>query len=82
MSIFSKMNNLVDISMSPEFADAFGYTEAELIGYFGEGMDEHLEANPGKYSSRDELVERIRDYYDGYRFSVDSEVTVYNPQGG
>ena len=42
-------------------------------------MDEYMEANPGKYSSRDELVSRIREYYDGYRFSRDSEVTVYNP---
>ena len=79
MSIFSKMNNLLDISMDRGFADAFGYTEAELMEYFGEGMDEYMEANPGKYSSRDELVSRIREYYDGYRFSKDSEVTVYNP---
>ena len=79
MSIFSKMNNLLDISMDKAFADAFGYTEPELIEYFGEGMDEYMEANPGKYSSRDELLSRIREYYDGYRFSRDSEVTVYNP---
>ena len=79
MSIFSKMNNLLDISMDEAFADAFGYTEPELIEYFGEGMDEHMEANQGKYSSRDEFVSRIREYYDGYRFSRDSEVTVYNP---
>ena len=79
MSIFSKMNNLLDISMDKAFADAFGYTEPELMEYFGEGMDEYMEANPGKYSSRDELLSRIREYYDGYRFSRDSEVTVYNP---
>ena len=79
MSIFSKMNNLLDISMDKAFADAFGYTEPELMEYFGEGMDEYMEANPGKYSSRDDLVSRIREYYDGYRFSRDSEVTVYNP---
>ena len=79
MSIFSKMNNLLDISMSPEFADAFGYMEAELIGYFGKGMDEYMEANPGKYSSRDEMAGRIREYYDGYRFSPYSDTAVYNP---
>ncbi len=79
LSIFSEMNNLLDISMDRAFADAFGYTEAELMEYFGEWMDEYMEANPGKYASRDELLSRIREYYDGYRFSKDSEVTVYNP---
>ena len=79
LSIFSEMNNLLDISMDKAFADAFGYTEPELMEYFGEGMDEYMEANPGKYASRDELLSRIREYYDGYRFSRDSEVTVYNP---
>ena len=79
LSIFSAMNNLVDISMSPEYAAAFGYTERELEENFGEGIDEYLEGNPGKYESREEFIGRIRAYYDGYRFSPDSEVTVYNP---
>ena len=79
LSIFSAMNNLYDISMDKRFAGAFGYTEKELEGNFGEGMDEYLEANPGIYGSKDEFIGRIRDYYDGYRFSPDSDVKVYNP---
>ena len=79
LSIFSAMNNLYDISMDRRFAGAFGYTEKELEDNFGEGMDEYLEANPGIYGSKDEFIGRIRDYYDGYRFSPDSEVKVYNP---
>ena len=79
LSIFSAMNNLYDISMDRRFAGAFGYTEKELEDNFGEGMDEYLEANPGAYGSKDEFIGRIRDYYDGYRFSPDSEVKVYNP---
>ena len=62
LSIFSAMNNLVDLSMDKEFARAFGYTDEELDEYFGEGIDE-----------------KIRDYYDGYRFSPESETRVYNP---
>ena len=73
------MNNLYDISMDRRFAGAFGYTEKELEDNFGEGMDEYLEANPGIYGSKEEFIGRIRDYYDGYRFSPDSEVKVYNP---
>ena len=79
LSIFSAMNNLYDISMDRRFAGAFGYTEKELEDDFGEGMDEYLEANPGIYGSKEEFIGRIRDYYDGYRFSPDSEVKVYNP---
>ena len=79
LSIFSAMNNLVDLSMDKEFAGAFGYTDEELDEYFGEGIDEYLEANPGKYKSREEFREKIREYYDGYRFSPKSETRVYNP---
>ena len=79
LSIFSAMNNLVDLSMDKEFAGAFGYTDEELEEYFGEGIDEYLEANPGVYESREEFREKIRDYYDGYRFSPKSETRVYNP---
>ena len=79
LSIFSAMNNLVDLSMDKEFAVAFGYTDEELEEYFGEGIDEYLEANPGVYESREEFREKIRDYYDGYRFSPKSETRVYNP---
>ena len=79
LSIFSAMNNLIDLSMDKEFAGAFGYTYEELDEYFGEGIDEYLEANPGKYKSREEFREKIRSYYDGYRFSPESETRVYNP---
>ena len=79
LSIFSAMNNLVDLSMDKEFAGAFGYADEELDEYFGDGIDEYLEANPGVYESREEFREKIRDYYDGYRFSPESETRVYNP---
>ena len=79
LSIFSAMNNLVDLSMDKEFSGAFGYTDEELDEYFGEGIDEYLEANPRVYESREEFREKIRDYYDGYRFSPESETRVYNP---
>ena len=79
LSIFSAMNNLVDLTMDEDFAGAFGYTDEEFDEYFSEGIDEYLEANPGKYESRAEFRQMIKEYYDGYRFSPDSETTVYNP---
>ena len=77
LSIFSAMNNLKDISMDPRFAGAFGYTDDEVDRFFGEGIDENWERCG--YNTREEFIKAIRDYYDGYRFSPDSETRVYNP---
>ena len=77
LSIFSAMNNIIDISMEPESADAFGYTEEELSEYFRDGIDEYLSRH--KEETKDAFIGRIRNYYDGYRFSPWSEKTVYNP---
>ena len=41
MSIFSKMNNLTDVSMRAEYASAFGYTDGELEGSFKEYIDDY-----------------------------------------
>ncbi len=79
MSIFSKMNNLNDISMDSEFSAAFGYTEAELEENFSEYIDEYLATDSCPFSSREGFLREIRDYYDGYRFSPDDETKVYNP---
>ena len=79
MSIFSKMNNLNDISMNPEYATAFGYTEEELEENFAEYIEEYLTSEDCPYENRKELITDIRDYYDGYRFSFRSDEKVYNP---
>ncbi len=77
LSIFSAMNNLKDISMDSRFAGAFGYTDEEVDRFFGEGIDENWERCG--YSAREDFIKAIKDYYDGYRFSPDSETRVYNP---
>ena len=41
LSIFSQLNNLIDISFDRNFASAFGYTEAELRLYFSEYINEY-----------------------------------------
>ena len=75
LSIFSAMNNLADISMEPRYASILGYTEEEFEEYFGEGIDEQISENV----SREQFIGKVKSYYDGYRFSPDSDVTVYNP---
>ena len=79
MSIFSKMNNLTDVSMRAEYASAFGYTDGELECSFKEYIDDYLSSGSCPYEERDELLSDIREYYDGYRFSVDTDIKVYNP---
>ncbi|WP_457572503.1 PD-(D/E)XK nuclease domain-containing protein, partial [Desulfovulcanus sp.] len=75
VSIFSKWNNLQDISMRGEFADFLGYTENEVKTYF---MD-YLQELAREYEvTVDEIMERLKFYYDGYRFSK-KNVRVFNP---
>lgn len=64
-SIFSGLNQLVDITMEPQFAHLVGYTEAE-INYF---FDEHLEqAAHYQKLTRTEFSDTLRLWYNGYRF--------------
>lgn len=79
LSIFSAMNNLRDISMDPGYAGMYGYTEEELEANFSEYIDAYIERDDREYATRDEFLEAVRDYYDGYRFSPYSDVKVYNP---
>jgi len=74
MGVFSTLNNLTDISLNKEYGALFGYTEEELVENFGE----HIEIGAKKLScSADELVERMRLYYNGFCF--DGMQKVYNP---
>ncbi|GHS93831.1 ATPase AAA [Synergistales bacterium] len=74
MGVFSAMNNLEDISMDKTYAAMLGYTEEELLENFSEHIDT---AADGMKMSKEELIEKIRYYYDG--FSFDGEVRLYNP---
>ena len=74
MSIFSELNNLADISMDEDFAAICGFTKDDLNNYFSEYKElacQKLEI------SKDELDEKIRFWYDGYKF--DGKTHIYNP---
>ncbi len=75
VSIFSDLNNLIDITMDDRYAAMLGYTEDELSSNFAwhlEKLHEHLKMSPAA------VREQLRRYYDGYRFS-EADVKVYNP---
>ena len=75
LSLFSKMNNLMDISMEYEYAEMFGYTQEELEHYFAEHVEEKMEICS---LDRETLLEKVRLNYNGYRFAPFAK-TVYNP---
>ena len=75
VSIFSKLNNLTDITMSADYAEMFGYTEEELESYFSDYLEDGAKQTG---VSKEEFIERIRDWYDGFLFE-ESAKRVYNP---
>lgn len=79
LSIFSQLNNLIDISFDRNFASAFGYTEAELRLYFSEYIDGYLCVENREYETEEDFISAVRDNYDGYSFSTDMAQRVYNP---
>ncbi len=79
MSIFSQMNNLIDLTFDKNYAATFGYTEEELELNFSEYIDEYMVRDDREYVTREDFIDAIRDYYDGYRFSYENPVKVYNP---
>jgi hypothetical protein len=74
MGVFSTLNNLVDISLWPEFASIAGFTHDELERNF----QPHIKAAAARlHLDEDALLARMRDYYDG--FSFDGQIRLYNP---
>ena len=72
--VFSAMNNLTDISMLKRYGDIVGYTQDELENNFGEWI---LSSSKVLSLKEDELIEKIKAYYDG--FSFDGTTQIYNP---
>ena len=75
VSVFSKLNNLQDITMDARFATMYGYTQDEVEHYFGDRIDELADKNK---IDRTEYRKTIRQWYNGFRFHPDA-ITVYNP---
>ena len=74
VGLLSGVNNLDDISMDEEYGDIVGYTQQELEENFGEWIEN---ASQKLSMSRKELLDKIKEYYDG--FSFDGKTNVYNP---
>jgi hypothetical protein len=76
VSIFSDLNLLDDITLNEKYATITGYTQQELEHYF----DDYLKIVEERLNiSHEKLIERMREWYDGY--SWDGINHVYNPFG-
>jgi len=75
VSVFSDLNNLMDISMDHRYVNICGTTEEELKSYFKEGISELASANG---DSESETIDKLRMRYGGYHFEKNSE-GIYNP---
>ena len=74
LSLFSDLNNLLDITLDERFAALLGYTQEELERYFPDRID----GLAARFAvSRAEIVEAIRFWYNG--FSWDGKQTLYVP---
>ena len=75
LSVFSGLNNLVDISMLPQYDEICGISEAELHENFDESVGEVAAANN---ITKEQCYERLKQEYDGYHFCPNT-VGLYNP---
>lgn len=77
-SIFSGFNNPEDITQRTEYAAMLGYTEQELR----ENFAEHIKIAAAELSMDEEaLIEKLKLWYDGFRFTSDA-AHVFNPLVG
>ena len=75
VSVFSDLNNLMDISMDHRYISICGMTEKELLTNFKEGINELASANE---DNETETIDKLRMRYSGYHFEENSE-EIYNP---
>jgi len=71
------LNNLVDLSFDPRYAEICGISQEELEQIFAPEIESVLKKTG---ENREDYMVNMRTYYDGYRFS-ESSLKVYNPWG-
>ena len=74
VSVFSALNNLLDVTLNPAYATLCGYTQEELESCFAPHLEELAAVH---HCDVPEALAKIRRWYNG--FSWDGNNTVYNP---
>ncbi|WP_308240947.1 ATP-binding protein [Prevotella sp.] len=76
ISLFSVLNNLSNISFEPEYAAICGITKEEVLRDFKPEISKLASRNGWTF---DEAVAQLTAYYDGYHFSHENMVDIFNP---
>ena len=76
ISLFSVLNNLSNISFEPEYAAICGITKEEVLRDFKPEINKLATRKEWTF---DEAVAQLTAYYDGYHFSHENMVDVFNP---
>ena len=75
VSVFSTLNNLIEIDKEPRYADIAGFTEEELYTNYSEYFEKMAKE---KSLTVEELKSKFKFTYNGFRFT-EGEIKVYNP---
>ena len=75
VSVFSDLNNLMDISMDDRYVEICGMTEAEIHTYMKQGV---LDLACKQQMDYEEVCQELKRRYDGYHFTPKSQ-GMYNP---
>ena len=76
ISLFSVLNNLSNISFNPEYAALCGITKEELLRDFTPEVKRLAAKNEWTF---DEAIAQLTTFYDGYHFSHENMVGIFNP---
>ncbi|MDR2140635.1 MAG: ATP-binding protein [Deltaproteobacteria bacterium] len=79
VSIFSELNNLVDLTLHRDYADICGFTISEFDALFQERLEQGLEnlkfnGEIEQDATAQDLRKKILDWYDGYSWNGRSRV--------
>ena len=76
IGVFSTLNITSDLSMNPKYAEMCGYTEDEILQYFPDYMEDTAK---DMGITPNELLEKMRYYYNGFSFDREAKARLYNP---
>lgn len=66
LSIFSELNNILNISMNPAYAGICGITKEELLT----AMSADIDMLAAEHSlTRQQTIDKLQEHYDGYHFA-------------
>lgn len=74
--IFSELNNFSDLSLDPRYGTFLGYSEDDIRTYFSGYLNR---ASQRLNLSPDDVLDHMRENYDGYCFDQQASTHVYAP---